>query len=99
MRGREKYAIYSILLVFVTLFQVNQSIEMMPMCQTCATDDGSSCIVCGTCQTYAVLVSGKFFYYVKVTVNVIVGIILIKMIQVKYIVIVVIQVVKNVLVH
>ncbi len=30
----------------------------MPMCQTCAADDGYSCIVCSSCQTYAVLVSG-----------------------------------------
>lgn len=66
---REKYAITSILIVFLMLFQVNEAIDMMPLCQSCAADDGYSCIVCGTCQTYSVVVSGNLIINLEAIVN------------------------------
>lgn len=58
MKGKGKYAIIVTVIIFLSLLHVNLSINPMPMCQTCAADDGYSCIVCSSCQTYAVLVSG-----------------------------------------
>lgn len=44
--------------LLILIFHHGHTIEPLPLCSICASDDGFSCISCQTCQQYFILSSG-----------------------------------------
>lgn len=54
-----KYRATLTVLLILMLVYAN-AIDPMPLCDLCATDDGTSCLTCQTPKQYAMIVNGNF---------------------------------------
>ena len=55
----KKYQASLTVLLMLILIHAN-AIDPMPLCDVCATDDGTSCLTCQTPEQYATIVNGNY---------------------------------------